>query len=409
MRLRTSLLIVIAALTSSMAHPNQKPLGFYVAQQNTGILELSFDPSKGQNDSLSVIATTSAGTQPQWLKEHKDRIYSISRTGFPTNESSSGGIYAFKRPHGPAEEGKPLILEETQTSNGQGGVHCDVSPDGKTLAAANIEASTMAVYPLAEDGSIGEATYTVQYTLNEPGPGANDSQSMPYPHEAAFDPTGQFLVVPARGEDRVHIYAVPSADKVRQLEDVVLPPGTGPRHTAFRDITTGQPYFYVLGELDNSIHVYTMDYSEAPQNLKFKLHQIISTLGPNLPRTEPDRASLASEFVFTADAKFAYACNRNTKTRDSDTFAVYSLNDADPANHLTYISLEKTLGKIPRHFALSPDPKNKYLAIANEYSNDIAIFERDEHDGSIKGLSGQLSLGEANPIARNGPACILWK
>lgn len=409
MRPRTSLFFGVAVLASVVAYPNDKSLGFYVAQQNTGILELSFDPDKGPDDSLSVVATTIAGTQPQWLKSYKDKIYSISRTGFPTNSSTSGGIFAFRKPHGPATRGTPLTLQDTETSNGQGGVHCDVSSDGKTLAAANIEASTMAIYPLAKDGSIGAAAYKVQYTLEKPGPGADDSQSEPFPHESAFDPTGKFLVVPARGEDRVHIYSVLCAEQVRQLEDIVVPPGTGPRHTAFRQSATGETFFYLLGELDNTIRVYSVNYSYAPRDISFTLHQTISTLGLNLPPTAPDRANLASEFVFTSDGRFAYACNRNTTSRESDTFVIYSLKDTDYANHLTYVSLDKTLGKIPRHFALSPDAGNKYLTIANEYSNDVVVFERDEQSGLMKAVKGQLSLGAANPVARNGPACILWK
>ncbi len=168
-------------------------------------------------------------------------------------------------------------------------------------------------------------------------------------------------------------------------------------------------YFYLLGELDNTIRIYTIDYARAPYHLKFTLHQAISTLGANLPRTAPDRASLASEMAFSSDGRFAYASNRNTKNRESDTFAVYSIDDTDPTNHLTYIAEEKTLGKVPRHFALSPDATNRYLAVANEYSNDIVVFERDEETGLMKGVKGRLSLGETLFAARNGPACILWK
>ncbi|RVX65988.1 hypothetical protein B0A52_09914 [Exophiala mesophila] len=393
-----------------MAALIEKPLGLYVAQQNTGILDVSFNPDLGANDSLSILATIEAGTQPQWFAEYKDKIYSVSRTGFPDNSSTSGGIFAFKRSPKPAQGSDSLILFDTETSHGQGGVHCDVNHDGTIIAAANIEGSSMAVYPLKPDGSIGAATYTVQYTLKEPGPGAGTSQTEPYPHEAAFDTTGKFLFVPARGEDRVHVYSVPAANKVSQLDDIVVPPGTGPRHTAFRPNVAGKDYLYILGELDNTIRVYTIDYSQAAhQKLKFTLHQTISTLGLGLPPTPPNRASLASEVAFTSDGKFAYASNRNTTGAESDTFAVYTINDTDPANHLTYIHLEKTLGKIPRHFALSPDKKNRYLAVANEYSNDLVVFERDETSGLMKGVKGRLKLGDALFVARNGPACMLWK
>ena len=386
-----------------------KMLGSYVAQQNTAILEVSFDPDKGPGDSLSIVATINAGTQPQWLASHKNKMYAISRTRFSTAASTSCGVFAFQRPPATEAAGTPLKLLDTKSSHGQGDVHCDVSHDGRTLAATNNEASTMVIYPLSVNGLIGEAAYKVEYVLNQLGPGVKESQAKSFPHETAFDPSGRFLFVPARGDDRVHVYSVPSADRVKQLEDIIAPPGTGPRHTAFRPTNKKNSYLYLLGELDNTIRVYTIDYARAPHHLKSTLHQIISTLGPNLPRTPPDRTSLASEMAFTSDGRFAYACNRNTKIRESDTFAVYAIDDVDPINHLTYIAEEKTLGKIPRHFTLSPDRENRYLAVANEYSNDIVVFERDVQTGLMKGVKGRLSLGEGMFVARNGPACILWK
>lgn len=394
-----------------MAATKSTSLGFYVAQQNTGILEVSFDPGKSVDESLSIIArNTNAGTQPQWLTSHKDKLYTISRTKYPDDASTSGGVFVFQRPPASAKSAGTLLkLVDTESSHGRGGVHCDVSHDGKVLAAANIEASTMAIYPLANDGSIGDATYKVQYTLDTPGPGAKDSQARPFPHEAAFDPSGQFLFVPARGEDRVHVYSVPSAQQVTPLADIILPPGSGPRHTAFRSVGPDATYLYILGELDNTIRFYTVDYSQAPSKLATTLHQTISTLGANLAPTAPLRISLAAELAFTTNGRFVYASNRATTIRESDTIAVYTINDNSLANHLTYITLEKTLGKIPRHMALSPDEQNRYLAVANEYSNDIVVFERDKESGLLKEAKGKLSLGEGVFAARNGPACILWK
>jgi 6-phosphogluconolactonase len=407
---------LVVALKALAAHPSaisaSNPLGFYVAHQNlSAIFDVSFDPNLKPNESLSIIATNyDAGTQPQWLTAHGDRIYSISRTGYPEEGRQSGGVFAFQRPQDSDAPGKPLKLLSTQSSNGEGGVHCDVSGDGKVLAAANIEASTMAIYPLAVEGSIGEAQYKVQYHLGKPGPGTNDSQVEPFPHQAEFDPSGQFLFVCARGEDKVHVYSVPSPEQVTQLDDIVLPPGSGPRHITFRAVQAAKTYMYLVGELDNTIRVYTVSYNHSSTELSIELHQTISTLGADLLPTLPNNINLAAEIVFTADGRFAYASNRGTGSLDSDTLAVYGVNDwGVPEKHLTYLGSVDTLGKIPRHLALSPDSENRYIAVANEYSNEVVVLERDCETGMVKGLRGRLVFGEVVRRARYGPDCILWK
>lgn len=386
-------------------------LGLYVAHQNlSAILEISFDPELGPESSLSVIGSNEdAGVQPQWLTMHEDKIYSISRTGYPDGEGESGGLFAFQRPHDDEPSGTPLRLLSTESSHGEGGVHCDVSSHGKALAAANIEASTMAIYCLTEKGSIGEAEYQVKYHLDEPGPG-NESQIEPFPHQAQFDPTGNFLFVCARGADRVHTYHVPDPGQVKPLDDIILPPGAGPRHLVFRVVGKIQTYMYLVGELDNTVRVYTISYSDTGSEISVKLHQVLSTLGPGLPPTLPKGENLAAEVVFTTDGKFAYVSNRGTTSLDSDTLAVYQVDDkAPPEHHLMYLDKVETHGKIPRHIALSPDAENRYIAVANEYSNDIAVFERNVESGLLKGLEGQLVLGEAVYESRHGPACVLWK
>ncbi|ETN41123.1 uncharacterized protein HMPREF1541_03058 [Cyphellophora europaea CBS 101466] len=351
-----------------------------------------------------------SGTQPQWLTASRQRIYSISRTGYPDESSESGGVFAFQRSKHSHPPRPPLRLLSAGSSNGEGGVHCDVSKTGKAFAAANIEASTIAIYPVADDGSIGEATYREQYHLDKPGPGSNDSQIEAFPHQTQFDPTGRFLFVCARGADRLYIYSVPSPHQVTQLQEIVLPPGTGPRHAAFGVFNATNTYMYLVGELDNTIRVYTISYGNEPSKLTVELHQTISTLGPGLPPTEPNSEYLAADIVITDDGKFAYASSRGTTSLDSDTVAIYAIDDeASPEHHLTYLDSIETQGKIPRHLALSPDAESRYLAVLNEYTNDVVVFERDVETGLMKELKGTLHFGDPVYEARYGPSCILWR
>lgn len=122
-----------------------EPWILYVALQSIGILTISFDPSKNASTSLEVIEVNKqGGFMPGWLTTHNDKVYSVSRTHFPTNNSVTGGIFAFQKHHAPqgqrAAPGGNYSLEllSNDTTGGRGGVACDVSRDGRTIAAASM-------------------------------------------------------------------------------------------------------------------------------------------------------------------------------------------------------------------------------------------------------------------------------
>jgi 6-phosphogluconolactonase len=107
----------------------------YIAHQERGILTLSFDPSKSASRSLELLSTTQAGIKPGWLHLHNNIVYSVSRTSYPNNPSSSGGVFAFNKQF---EEFNRLDFVTSKSSNGLGGVFCDTTRDGKVLSVANM-------------------------------------------------------------------------------------------------------------------------------------------------------------------------------------------------------------------------------------------------------------------------------
>ena len=122
-----------------------EPWILYVAVQSTEILTLSFDPSKPPQTSLQVVNIESDGEfMPGWLMSHNEKIYPVSRTYFPTNNSAAGGVFAPQK-H-PALYGRRAVsgqsysleLLSNASSDGIGGVYPDVSPDGQTLPVANM-------------------------------------------------------------------------------------------------------------------------------------------------------------------------------------------------------------------------------------------------------------------------------
>ncbi|KAI1269244.1 Lactonase, 7-bladed beta-propeller-domain-containing protein [Xylariaceae sp. FL1019] len=405
---------VILATVATAAPVLDAPLStLRVAHQERGLLTFTFDPSKSVSESLQLQSTTYAGYKPGWLHSRGDNLYSVSRTYYPSNSSNSGGLFLFDT----ASDGGAAVQSlGSVSSHGLGGVFCDISRDGRTLSAANIDGSTVSIYPLLDSGNaIGDATFVFKYELARPGPGTGDSQIQSNPHQAAFDPSGKYLFVPDRGADRVYVYAVAGPDSVTRLDDIVLPPGTGPRHVVFSEASSNKTFMYLVSEIDNTVNVFSLDTPKAPGGsssvvpaLDITHIQVISTLGQGRDRTAPTNIDLASEIALSDDGRFLYVSNRNTVSRDSDTLATFSARPDDGNNHLVFQGLSPTYGKIPRHFSLSSDAENRYIAVANEASNDLQIIARNPKTGLPGRLLGNYTLGDFDETVTKGPMAVIW-
>lgn len=270
----------------------------------------------------------------------------------------------------------------------------------------------MAIYPLPSPGKIGDPTFVFNYNLTHPGPGTNDSQVQSNPHATAFDPSGEYMIVPDRGADHLYVYHVDGPERVAQINNITLEPGTGPRHVTFREFNSTRTFMYLVSELDNTIRVFTLDGVNndgrglrSHSTLNIALVQMVSTLGPGSSRSEPNNVNLASEMAITNDGKFFYVANRNTVSYNSDTLAIYTVHPGK-SQHLVYIGNTPTYGKIPRHFSLSPD--SRFIAVANQVSNNLIVLERDEVSGFVKSTVGNATLGNFDLTQNLGPMAVVW-
>ena len=90
--------------------------------------------------------------------------------------------------------------------------------------------------------------------------------------------------------------------------------------------------------------------------------------------------SLCRVLLLSSDGRFRYVSNRDTRTFDPDTIAVFARDTTDGT--LSYLrAAASTQGKTPRMFAISPDVANPYIAGANEGTQDLTMFERDAGTG----------------------------
>jgi 6-phosphogluconolactonase (cycloisomerase 2 family) len=166
----------------------------------------------------------------------------------------------------------------------------------------------VAVFPIRADGSLGPYCELV-IPPGEPGPWRRE-QFGPHPHQATFDPSGRFVLVPDKGLDKIHVYRF---DAEGGKLDPCDPPhvkaryGAIPRHITFHPHA---PYAYVVNEMDSTVNAYHWDGEHG-------------TLQPfqRIPTTPTSYVgdNTGAEIAILPSGKFLYASNRG-----HDSIAIYS-------------------------------------------------------------------------------------
>src|SRR5882757_10665167 len=170
-------------------------------------------------------------------------------------------------------------------SGGATPAYVSVHPSGKYVFVANFAGGSVAVFPVAANGSLGDASDVRPSVgarhraraVDEPaGQFATSDHDSPHPHMIAPDPSGQFVIANDAGLDLTLVWRFDAATGrllPAAVPVIAAPPGSAPRHFAFHP--NGR-VFYNLYEHDAKVAVY--DYDAARGGMKLK--QIVSSLPP---------------------------------------------------------------------------------------------------------------------------------
>ncbi|RII85457.1 lactonase family protein, partial [Clavibacter michiganensis subsp. insidiosus] len=197
-----------------------------VGGSGVGITALAVDAITGD---LAVVGTAVETPSPSCLLVHGHMVYAVGE--------AADRVEAFRR--GP---GGSLQWAGGQPSGGSGPCHLHVV-DG-LLLTSHYGDGTVAVHPLADDGSLGEA---VQLLASE-GSGPRPQQDGPHAH-ATLHVGGGIVLSADLGTDAVHVHELRDG-RLDRIGTVALPPGTGPRHMAL--LSSGR--VLLVGELDGTLH-----------------------------------------------------------------------------------------------------------------------------------------------------------
>ncbi|PWW76193.1 putative isomerase YbhE [Tuber magnatum] len=376
----------ILTTTLLMATTASAARTLFVGSGKGTIKSYEFDETANAQGLVKELASTSESSPaPTWQTIFGDLLYSVSESGVP----AEGVVTAY-------QIGSNRKLIKKGSAKGVAGpVSIAVGKDGKLVISASYAGGGVDMF--AADG-YGGLTHSQNftYTLNKPGR-VPDRQEGPHPHQAIMDPTGEYVIVPDLGADRVRVYNAKSSTTIKELESIKTPDGFGPRHAVFYPVGNAKPtHLFVVGELSNSI--ITFKISCAGGQLKAKEIATISTFGTQSVPTGPP-APIAAEIALSPDGKYLYVSNRGDKTQaggTQDSIATFSVaSDAK----LAFMQLTPSGGLSPRHFSITRD--GNWVAIANDGSGNFAIFRRYPENGTISSLPTISTVND-------GSACAIW-
>jgi 6-phosphogluconolactonase len=329
-------------------------VGTYSDRGGKGIYAYHFDAKTGNLVDLGLAVAT---PDPSFLAISKDGkfLYAVNETstyqGQPTGSVSSFAIHK--------DTGKLTPLN-TLSSRGPGPAHLVIDRSGKSLLVANYDGGNVAVFPILENGSLGEASAFVQHKGSSVVP---DRQKGPHAHDIAMSPDNRFALVADLGLDQIIVYPFDSAKGTLGTPHIVkVHPGAGPRHLAF---SPNGKFVYLINEIQSSINSFS--YSAA--NGELRELQTVSTL----PK-EFKGANDTAEIEVHPSGRFLYGSNRG-----QDSVVLFTI---DPAKGtLTNAGFTLTRGKTPRNFAI--DPTGHWLFAENHESDNFVIFKIDEKTGQL--------------------------
>ncbi|WP_036023585.1 lactonase family protein [Paraburkholderia dilworthii] len=273
--------------------------------------------------------------------------------------------------------GKLTFLNK-QSTQGKNPVHLALDPSGRYVVVSNHIGPSLAVLPIAADGSLQELTQLVRLE-GLIGPHRVE-QKQAKPHFNPFDPTGQFVVVPDKGLDRVFTFRFKDGQLTPADPAFVVSRETaGPRHLAFHPKGA---HAYVVNELDSTVTTYRY----APANGALTPVQIVSSL----PDTFTGN-SRASEIEVDRTGHFLYASNRGY-----DSIAVFRIDQT--TGHLTFVHAEPSQGRTPRFMAATPD--GRFMYALNEDSDSIVAFFIHPATGQLKPTGFSVESGS--------PVCMVF-
>lgn len=364
-------LLLLNLILATAAHANNTDVYFGTGGQGAkGIYAAVFDTQAGKLGEARLVAEIGS---PGFLALHPDgrSLYAVGKNDEPV-------VAAYR-----IEEDGALGLRNTTPIGDGGGAHISVHPSGKFLLTAQYGGGSVALFPIAADGSVRQRAQLIEH---RGGSGVVASrQDKPHPHWTGYSPDGRFAFVPDLGLDQVVIYRVNEADPSIEYHGVAQTvPGGGPRHMRF---STDGRHIFLLNELTLSVTTFAYDAETGTTK------RLTTTPALSEATKSGEAFNSSSEILVHPNGSFVYSANRG-----HDSVSVYRADTA--SGRLDLLEVEPVRGSWPRNINL--DPTGRWLLAAGAHSNTVGVFEIDQD-------SGELTFQTRGVINVPNPICIVFR
>ena len=361
------------AKTAAMQDSRLLMVGTQTGPSSKGIYAFQWHPAKGE---LKELGLAGESNNPTFLALSPDGKHLYAANELDEYEGAkSGAVSGFTIDRAAAK----LALINAVSSTGSGTCHVSLDQTGHALLCANYSGGSAASFHVDEAGKLSQAVSQFHYEGHGP---VADRQQTPHAHRATVTPDNRYVLINDLGLDCIHIYHLDAATAKLTPNDPPqwsAKPGSGPR--ALRFHPNGK-WAYCLNELSSTIDVLAWDSKNGTLNSL----QHIETVPKDY-----HGESAASEIVIDRSGRFAYAA-----VRFWDRIVTFSI---DPSTgKLSQIGVTSCGGKVTRHMTL--DPTERWLLVANQTSDNIAVIQRDVQTGKL------AETGNSFPLVK--PQCLVF-
>jgi len=311
------------------------------------------------NGSARLIGREESVRAPLYLEADRNRAVL-----FATDCWGAGSVLSYAVD---VETGKLELMSQV-SSCGSVPAFLRSSPSGRCLLVANCgpwapdaNDRTVAVVPVAEDGTLSEASSVQRHVGSSVDP---YHQSSAHPHSVAIDPGGRFVSVPDRGTDRLVVYELDErSGSLRPRPELAVPvaAGIGPRHARYHP--SGR-FVYVSTEGSNEVVAFAYDAGTGG----LRQIQRISTVADG-----STTARAGADLQIHPSGLHLYTSNRVAgEGHDTENLSVASFRIDQADGQLERLGLASTGGDGPRGLAI--DPSGRFLLAGDEGSDSVVAF-----------------------------------
>jgi len=340
-------------------------VGTYTSGESVGIYRCRFASDSGI---LELLGETPEVTDPSYLAIAPNNrfLYTVNEID-NFRDMPSGAVSAF------AIDAKSGALSFLNQFSSHGAFPCYISLDnaGRHAYVANYNGGNVVAFPITEDGYLSEAIDLWDHEGSGPNP---DRQTAPHAHCILPDPENRYALSADLGIDKIMIYRIDRQTGELTPNDpasVSVEAGAGPRHIAFH--SDGE-FVYVINELNSTITAFS--YS-SQQGMLTEIQTVQA-----LPQDFDDHNQCADIHI-SSDGRYLYGSNRG-----HNSIVVFSIDSS--TGLLDYVEHVSTQGDWPRNFVLTPG--DSHLLVANQESNNITVFQRDQRSGTLMFTGQSLEL-----------------